>query len=41
MIFRLIDSRIIMRSFFPPKSDELLEKNTFYPKVGDQICGVG
>src|SRR5215471_20887243 len=40
IIFRLIDSRIIMRSFFPPKSDELFEKNTFYTKVGDQICGV-
>ena len=24
-----------------PGSDEPLEKNTFYTKVGDQICGVG
>ena len=24
-----------------PGSDEPLEKETFYTKVGDQICGVG
>ena len=24
-----------------PGTDEPLEKNTFYTKVGDQICGVG